>query len=276
MLDGIGKFNDLEVVRRSPHGVYLKFGQDEVLLPNKYVPEDIKEGNTIRVFLYKDSEDRPVATTLEPLGVLGDYVALEVVEVAPFGAFMEWGLEKHLLVPNSEMARKMAVGNRYVVRIMLDYKTERLIGVSKIENFLEVPGNLNEGLKVRGLVYKKTDLGFNVIVDSQFMGLLYNSAIFEPLTIGQSIVCFIDKVRDDGKIDLRLKKGGVESIDEDAQKFLDFLEENDGHTTITDRSSPREIQEKLGLSKKAFKRAVGNLYKKRLITIQPGEIKLIS
>lgn len=276
MSEGIGKISELEMVRTSPHGVYLKFGKDEILMPNKYVPEGLEAGQSVSVFVYKDSEDRLLATNLTPAGILGDYVALEVAEIAPFGAFMEWGLEKHLLVPNAEMAQKMEVGHKYVVRIMLDYKTERLIGVGKIEGFLQVPDNLSEGDEVRGIVYKKTDLGFNVVVDSQFMGLVYHNSIFTPIEIGQSIKCYVDKVRADGKIDLKLRKGGVENIDEDAQKFLDYLRLHEGRSTLTDKSAAQEIQEALGLSKKAFKKAVGSLYKKRLIELQPGEIKLIS
>jgi len=276
MIEGIGKISDLEMVRSSPHGVYLKFGDTEILMPNKYVPDGLEPGQSVSVFVYKDSEDRLIATNLTPAGILGDYVALEVVGTAPFGAFMEWGLEKHLLVPNSEMAQTMEVGNKYVVRIMLDYKTERLIGVNKIEGFLEVPDNLVEGDAVRGIVFKKTELGFNVVVDSQFSGLIYHNSIFEPIEIGQSIICYVDKVRTDGKVDLKLRKGGAENIDEDAQKFLDYLKKHEGQTTLTDKSSPDLIQSELGLSKKAFKRAVGSLYKNRIIELLPGEIKLIS
>lgn len=276
MIEGIGKISDLEMVRSSPHGVYLKFGDTEILMPNKYVPDGIEPGQSVSVFVYKDSEDRLIATNLTPAGILGDYVALEVVGTAPFGAFMEWGLEKHLLVPNSEMAQTMEVGKKYVVRIMLDYKTERLIGVNKIEGFLEVPDNLAEEDAVRGMVFKKTDLGFNVVVDSQFSGLIYHNSIFEPIEVGQSIKCYVDKVRADGKVDLKLRKGGAENIDEDAQKFVDYLKLHEGQTTLTDKSSPDLIQEKLGLSKKAFKRAVGSLYKNRIIELLPDEIKLIS
>ena len=276
MSEGIGKISDLEMVRTSPHGVYLKFGKEEILMPNKYVPEGLTVGQSVSVFVYKDSEDRLIATNLTPAGLLGDYVALEVVGLAPFGAFMEWGLEKHLLVPNAEMLQKMEVGQKYVVRIMLDYKTERLIGVSKIEDFLKVPDNLLEGDEVRGIVYKKTDLGFNVVVDSQFIGLVYHNSIFSPIEIGQSIKCYVDKIRTDGKIDLKLRKGGLENIDDDALKFLEYLKLHGGQSTLTDKSTPDEIQEELGLSKKAFKKAIGNLYKRHLIELQPGEIKLIS
>jgi predicted RNA-binding protein (virulence factor B family) len=272
----IGNISDLEMVRTSPHGVYLKFGKEEILMPNKYVPEGLEPGQSVSVFVYKDSEDRLVATNLTPAGILGDYVALEVVEIAPFGAFMEWGLEKHLLVPNAEMAQKMEVGQKYVVRIMLDYKTERLIGVSKIEGFLKVPDNISEEDEVRGLVYKKTDLGFNVVVDSQFIGLMYHNAIFEPIDVGQSIKCYIDKVRTDGKVDLKLRKGGLEDIDENAQKLLDYLKLQGGHSPLTDKSDPADIQAALGLSKKAFKKAIGSLYRKHLIELLPEETRLIA
>ena len=271
----IGKISDLEMVRTSPHGVYLKFGKDEILMPNKYVPEGLEPGQSVSVFVYKDSEDRLVATNLTPAGILGDYVALEVVELAPFGAFMEWGLEKHLLVPNAEMAQKMEVGMKYVVRIMLDYKTARLIGVSKIEGFLEVPDNITEGDEVRGLVYKKTDLGFNVVVDSQFIGLIYHNSIFEPVALGQSIKCYIDKVRFDGKVDLKLRKGGLDDIDNNAQMFLDYLKAQGGRSPLTDKSAPDDIQAALGLSKKAFKKAVGSLYRKHLIELSLEETRLI-
>ena len=276
MINGLGKYNELKMVRSSPHGVYLKIEDEEVLLPNKYVPEGLEAGQSIEVFIYKDSEDRLVATTLKPYGIVDDYVALEMVGEAPFGAFMDWGLEKHLLVPSSEMAEQMEIGRKYVVRIMLDFKTERLIGVGKIDSFAEIPENIGEGDAVRGLVYKKTDLGFKVIVDSQFIGLIYHNSIFEPLEIGQTINCYIDKVRSDNKIDLRLKRIGVEGIDVDAQKLLSYLEEHDGSVGLTDKSSPDQIKDLLGLSKKSFKRAVGNLYKKKLIELNPEGIKLVS
>ena len=276
MLDSLGKRSELKAVRRSPHGVYLQFGEEEVLLPNKYVPEDLEMEQFIDVFVHKDSEDRLVATTLVSSGEIGDYVALEVVATAPFGAFMDWGLEKHLLVPNSEMAQKMEVGNKYVVCIMLDYRTERLIGVSKIEDLLKKEVEYSEGQKAEGLVYKKTDLGYKVVIDKQSTGMVYHSSILKPLEIGQSIICFVDKIRVDGKIDLRLKPGGKESIDEDAQKLLDYLEENEGVIELTDKSRPEDIKNQLGLSKKAFKRAVGTLYKNRQIKLLPNKIKLLA
>lgn len=276
MLEAIGKRSDLNVVRESPHGVYLQLGEDEVLLPNKYVPEGTKPGQSINVFIYKDSEDRPVATTLVPYGEVGDYVGLEVVGTAPFGAFLDWGLEKHLLVPNSEMAQKMEVGKKYVVKIMMDFRTSRLIGVSKIEDFLKDSQEFDEGQKVAGLIYKKTDMGYKVVIDQKAIGMLYHNQIYETLEVGQSIECYISKVREDGKIDLNLKPGGVTSIDEDAQKLVNYLNQNNGLVNITDKSSPEEIKSELGMSKKAFKRAVGTLYKNHQIELMPGSIKLLS
>ncbi|MEN8248457.1 MAG: S1-like domain-containing RNA-binding protein [Bacteroidota bacterium] len=275
MLESIGKRSDLKVVRESPHGVYLQLGEEEVLLPNKYVPADTKPDDIINVFIYKDSEDRPVATTLTPIGEVGDYVALEVVATAAFGAFLEWGLEKQLLVPNSEMAQKMEVGKKYVVRIMLDYRTSRLIGVSKIEDFLKEIDLFEEGQKVSGLVYKKTDIGYKVVIDQKGIGLLYHNQVFKPFEIGQTVICYIDKVRDDNKIDLKLKPGGVDSIDEDAQRVLDYLQQNNGVIQLTDKSSPEDIKSELGMSKKAFKKAVGTLYKNRQVKLLPNEIKLV-
>lgn len=275
MIKKIGKYSDLVMTRESPHGVYLQFDDAEVLLPNKYVPQGLSAGDTIHVFVYKDSEDRLVATDLHPAGEVGDYVALKVVELASFGAFMDWGLEKHLLVPNSEMAQKMEVGTVHVVKIVLDYRTERLIGIGKIEDFLEVPEEFTEGESLPGLVYKRTDLGYKVVVDQQYLGLVYHNTIYKPIEVGQQIECYIDKLRDDGKMDIKLAKGGKESIDADTEFLLKFLEEHGRTIALTDRSSPEDIKDQLGLSKKAFKRAVGSLYKLRKIELDTNEIKLI-
>ncbi len=276
MINGIGNFHDLKVVRSSPHGVYLQFGETEVLLPSKYVPESIREGQTIAVFVYKDSEDRLVATTLKPAGVVNDFVVLEVVAVTPFGAFLEWGLEKHLLVPNAEMAQKMEKGRSYVVRIVLDYRSERLIGVSKIEAFLTEPTGLQEGDEVTGLIFKKTELGYKVVVNQQYNGIIYHNTIFEPLKIGQTVRCYVNKVRDDGKIDLRLRKGGLESISDDAEKILGCLQAQGGYLQLTDKSSPEAIKATLGISKKAFKKAVGTLYKQQKVALETNGIKLLA
>lgn len=275
MISRLGRYSDLVMTRESPHGVYLQFDDTEVLLPNKYVPEGLSAGDTIHVFVYKDSEDRLVATDLHPAGEVGDYVALKVVEVASFGAFMDWGLEKHLLVPNSEMAQKMEVGTVHVVKIVLDYQTERLIGIGKIEDFLEVPEEFTEGEELPGLVYKRTDLGYKVVVDQQYLGLVYHNTIFKSIEVGQQLACYIDKLRHDAKMDIRLTRVGSEGIDEDAKTLLNFLEEHGGTIALTDRSSPEDIKDQLGLSKKAFKRAVGSLYKLRKIELDTNEIKLI-
>ena len=275
MVGDLGKFKLLQAIRESPHGFYLALNEEEVLLPNKYC-EGYKIGDKIDVFIYKDSEDRPVATTEIPLLALGEIKPLEVVEFVPFGAFVDMGLEKHLLVPKTEMLADMQVGRKTLVRLMLDFKTERLIGVAKLEAFSEVPEDIELNQPLQGLVYQKTDLGYKIWTDRGFIGLVYHSQVYEALHVGDAIPCYVDEVRMDGKIDLRLKEGGLSTIDADAQKVLSQLEALDGASLITDRSDPEQIRETFGMSKKAFKKAVGKLYKERLIQLEPGKISLIA
>jgi predicted RNA-binding protein (virulence factor B family) len=274
MVGNLGKFKLLEVVRESPHGFYLALDEDEVLLPNKYC-EGLKLGDKVDVFLYKDSEDRPVATTEIPLLSIGEIKPLEVVELVPFGAFVDMGLEKHLLVPKMEMLTDMRVGEKYLVRLMVDFKTERLIGVAKLEAFSVVPEDIELNQAMGGLVYQKTDLGYKIWTELGFIGLVYHSQVYEALHVGDAIPCYVDEIRMDGKIDLRLKEGGLITIDADAQKVLNFLKNNGGESSITDRAEPEQIRQVFGMSKKAFKKAVGTLYKQRLIKLEPGKISLV-
>lgn len=272
-MQGIGQYHRLKVVRESDFGLYLSFEDGEVLLPNRYT-EGIKPGDEVEVFLYKDSEDRPVATTEKPLATLGEYAMMEVVGSAPFGIFVDMGLEKHLLVPKSEMVADMTEGRKYLIRVMLDYRTERLIGVAKIDAFSSVPEDLQSGEKVDGIVYQKSDLGFKVWANQRFTGLLYHNRIFTPLNIGDVVICYVDMIRDDGKVDLKLSEGGLSGIETDGQKIIEFLKNNGGTMPITDKSSPNEIQQVFGMSKKAFKRAIGNLYKRNLLQLGDHSISL--
>lgn len=273
MVGDLGKFKLLEAVRESPHGFYLALNEEEVLLPNKYC-EGYKIGDQIEVFIYKDSEDRPVATTEIPFLILGEIKPLEVIEFVPFGAFVDMGLEKHLLVPKTEMLADMQIGHKSLVRLMLDFKTERLIGVAKLEAFSVVPEDLELNQPLQGLVYQKTDLGYKIWTDLGFLGLVYHNQVYEALHVGDAIPCFVDEIRMDGKVDLRLKEGGLSTIDADAQKVLSNLEALNGVSLITDRSEPEQIREVFGMSKKAFKKAIGKLYKERLIQLEPGKISL--
>ena len=273
MVGDLGKFKLLEAVRESPHGYYLDLNNTEVLLPNKYC-EGYKIGDKIDVFIYKDSEDRPVATTEIPLLSLGEVKPLEVVEIVPFGAFVDMGLEKHLLVPKTEMLPEMQVGKKYPVRLMVDFRTDRLIGVAKLEAFSEVPEELETNQATEGVVFQKTDLGYKIWTTLGFIGLVYHNNIYEPLQIGDSVKCYVDEIREDGKVDLRLKEGGLASIDADATRVKEYLETHNGESKITDRSSPERIREAFGMSKKAFKKAVGNLYRQKLVTLEPDLIRL--
>lgn len=273
---GIGQLNVLKVSRLSDYGAYLFLEDDEVLLPNKFVPEGLKPDDEIEVFVYTDSEDRLVATTQQPAGVLNDYVALEVVDTAPFGAFLDWGLDKHLLVPNSEMERTMEVGKKYVVRIVLDHRTGRLIGVSKLRAFLKSGEELEEREKVRAMVIGESDLGFSMLIEDRYLGLIYRNEVVEELAIGDYHNCYVKNVREDGKVDLMLRLPGKATIDSDASSILEKLRSHNGELPYNDKSDSEEIHIFFGISKKAFKRAIGSLYKERLINITDNGIQLVA
>ena len=272
----VGQFHELSVENFSDYGVYLSFGRDRVLLPNKYVPEDIGIGEKIRVFIYTDSEDRPVATTLEPAGVVGDIVALEVKDTAPFGIFMDWGLEKDLLIPRGEQQVRMEPGETHLVKICLDEKSQRVFGSTKIDRLCTgadpwAASNLEPGQEVDLLIHALTPIGVSAIVNGQALGMLYKSDTFEDLAVGDRRRGYIVKLREDGKIDLSLKKPGYGSVEGSAKKILDILEANDGFSPCHDKSSPDEIKNVFAMSKKEFKRAVGNLYKQGQIMIEKGK-----
>ena len=200
----IGKIQALEIGRRVDFGCYLTDGTDEVLIPNKYVPEDKEVGDTINVFVYTDHQSRPIAVTIMPIGQLGDVVGLEVKAVTDFGAFLDNGLEKDLFVHNKEMAAQMRKGGFYAVKLVLDHKTNRMIGSSKVNAFLSKEfeiKNLEEGQEVRLVVWQKTDLGYKVIINSQYQGLIYNNEIFDKVSLGDNRKGYVKKLRD-GKIDI--------------------------------------------------------------------------
>ncbi|QSE96661.1 CvfB family protein [Fulvivirga lutea] len=272
----IGEFYELEILREVDFGMYLKSDLGDVLLPIKYVPDGYKVGDFIRVFLHRDSEDRLLATTLEPFGKLNDFVALQVKDKAPHGAFMDWGLEKDLFVPIKEQPRRYEIGDIQVVRICLDHKTDRLLGVGKLNVFLDKDtSQLNEGDPVDILVFDESDLGYQSVVNQRYSGLLYKNELFQPVRVGDELKGYISKVREDGKLDLRLNKVGVEAIDENTKRLIEALEKNGGELPLHDKSSPEEIQRELKMSKKAFKKALGGLYKSKKVELLESGIKLI-
>jgi len=271
----IGKYHTLEVGKEVDFGVYLNSDVGEILLPLKYIPEGLEVGNEIEVFIYRDSEDRIIATTLRPYAAINEFASLEVKDVTDHGAFMEWGLEKDLFVPNREQNSRFVQGKKYVVRVCLDHKTDRLIGTAKLGPFFSSDvESLEEGQEVNLLIYRKTEVGYMAVIDKTFNGLIYNNEIFEPISIGDEKKGFIKKVREDGKIDLTLNKSGAEAIDDNSQSILNRLEENEGYLPYHDKSNPDEIKKAFNLSKKAFKKAIGSLYKSKKIKIEKEGIRI--
>jgi len=275
-MSGIGETNTLRVVKRVDHGVYLD-GHDlgEILLPRRYVPEDCSIGDSLEVFIYLDSEDILIATTEKPHAEVGQFARLKVVSVNSFGAFLDWGLPKDLLVPFREQKKKMDEGRSYVVFIYVDDRTSRIVASSKLDKFLGAhPSHFRQGQEVSLFVCETTDMGYKAIIDNTHWGMLYKNEVFGQLEEGSRVKGFINKIRDDGKIDLCLHKPGYEKIDGVAQKILDELRHQGGFIPVTDSSSPEIIYELFGISKKMFKKAVGALYKKRAVIIEAGGIKL--
>lgn len=273
----IGDYNTLKVVKHVDFGVYLDGGEfGEILMPKKYVPEDIKNDDEIEVFVYPDSEDRLVATTEKPYAKVNEFAYLKVKEVNRFGAFLEWGILKNLLVPFREQKIDMLQGRSYVVYIYKDDKSNRLAATAKITKHLstETPVyTTNDEVSI--LLFGETEIGYKAVVDNQYTGLLYSNEIYQEVRIGDKLTAYVRKVREDGKIDLMLQKSGFEQIDSVSTHILEILKEEDGFIAVTDNSTPEEIKDMFGISKKNFKKAIGTLYKKRLIAIEEKGIKLL-
>lgn len=273
----IGKYNSLEVVKHVDFGIYLDGGPfGELLLPLKYVPEGIEPGDEIEVFIYSDSEDRLIATRDRPMAQVEEFGVMEVKEVTEYGAFLEWGIQgKDLLVPFREQRVPMEVGKQYVVYVYLDEVTDRIVASTKLNKFLEDrSSDLEYKQEVDIIVVGPSDLGYRVIVNQAFWGVLYKNEVFEKLKIGEQRKAFIKKIREDHRIDVSLQQSGVGEIDRAAKQVLEAIKANDGFLPLTDKSPPETIYDRLKMSKKNFKRAVGNLYKQKIILLQKDGIKL--
>lgn len=272
----LGKFNTLEVVKEVDFGLYLDGDEEgEILLPNRYVPDDCKVGDWLRVFLYLDIDERLIATTLTPLVQMDEFACLEVAWVNEFGAFLNWGLMKDLFVPFSEQKMKMIVGRSYVVYAHLDEESYRIVASAKVDRYLSKEiATYAPGDEVNILIWQKTDLGFKAIIENQYSGLLYDGEVFQPLRTGDVLKAFVKQVREDGKIDLMLQKPGFEKIDDFARTLLDYIQEHDGRVELTDKSPAEDIYDTFSVSKKTFKKAVGDLYRKRLVVLQEDAIVL--
>lgn len=275
MID-IGKMNKLTISRMVEFGAYLSEGAEEVLLPRRYVPEDAVVGQEVEVFIYHDSQDRLVATTQTPVGVLGQVVWIEAVAITDFGAFMNWGLDKDLLVPLKEMKHKLEEGDWALVYLLSDPLTDRVIGSTKLERFMsQEPASFTEGQLVEGIIAGKSDMGYRVVINHTHWGLLYKTEVYQPLRKGEKVFVYIKKVREDGKIDLTLHKEGYKKVGDQSLQILEALKSEGGFIAVTDKSPPETIYRLFGISKKSFKMAVGALYKKRLITLESDGLHMV-
>ena len=272
----LGKFNQLEVVKQVDFGMYLDGGEEgEILLPSRYVPEDCKVGDILNVFLYLDIEERLIATTLTPLVQVGQFACLEVAWVNQFGAFLNWGLMKDLFVPFREQKMKMQVGKKYVVYAYIDEESYRIVASAKVERYLSKDkAEYSPGDEVDILIWQKTDLGFKAIIDDKYSGLLYDNEIFSALETGMKMKAFVKQVREDGKIDLMLQKTGFDRVGDFSKVLLEYIEEHGGRIRLNDKSPADEIYAIFGVSKKTFKKGVGDLYKKHLIILKEDGLVL--
>ena len=273
----LGTTNTLRIARRAPQGLYLEGdATGDILLPTRYVPANAKPGDTIEVFLYLDQDERVIATTLQPKAQVGDFAYLQVSWVNNFGAFLDWGLMKDLFVPFREQKMKMVKGNSYIVHVHLDPDSGRIMASAKIERWLkDTDESLAESQEVELLVWQKTDLGFKVIIDNAYAGLLYDNEIFTPLHTGDRVRGFIKHIRPDGKIDCTLHGKAKAEVRDFADILMEHIRRNGGSTPICDKSDPEEIHTIFGVSKKVFKQAVGRLYKEHKITISPDGLHAV-
>lgn len=272
----LGQYHTLTIDRDTPPGLFLADENDdkenEVLLPNKYKPETFEIGDSLTVFVYLDHDERPVATTLKPYIKLDEFAFLRCEEVTGIGAFLDWGLEKHLFVPFKEQAYEMKKGQWYLVFCYLDEETQRLVASSKVNHFLDNSElTVKPFEKVDLIVTNKTELGFNLIVNELHQGLVYHNDVFQELKTGDKLTGWVKKTRPDGKVDITLQRPGYRSIEPNAQTILNELDLHKGYLPLHDKSSPKDIQRMLEMSKKSFKKAIGNLYKEHQIEIKSGD-----
>jgi predicted RNA-binding protein (virulence factor B family) len=276
----LGDYNTLRIVKTVDFGLYLDGGEEgEILLPQRYVTKNMHVGDEIEVFLYLDQEERPVATTERPYAKVGEFAYLEVAWVNQFGAFLKWGLMKDLFCPFREQKKRMEQGHSYIVYIKVDEDSYRLMATAKVEKYLSVPTindlpSLQHGAEVDILVWQKTDLGFKVIINNKFQGLIFENQIFQPLHSGMRMKAYVDHVRQDGKIDIVLQQTGRQQTLDFAEVLLRYLYENDGYCNLGDKSPAELIYDRFQVSKKAYKKAIGDLYKRRLIVIEEEGIRL--
>ncbi|SER82309.1 hypothetical protein SAMN04244573_04392 [Azotobacter beijerinckii] len=274
----IGRFNSLQVVKHTDFGLYLDGGAgEEILLPRRYVPKDqtSEVGDWLNVFVYLDSEDRPIATTLKPKVQVGGFASLKVLQINHIGLFLDWGLPKDLLLPHSEEKRPLQVGDYCVVHVYLDPRTRRIVATARLDRYLDkTPADYRPGQAVDLLVVEPTPLGFKAIIDGQHWGLIHKNEVFKFLRGGMREQGYIKEVRDDGKISLSLQPLGQAARDELSERILARLREEGGVLPLGDKSPPELVAKLFGVSKGSFKKAIGGLYKQDLIAIHDDRIEL--
>jgi len=271
-----GQYNDLRIIKKTESGLILTEGETEVLLPYFDVPKNAEIGDNINVFAYVQKDGKLIATTKKPLACVGDFAYLTVVDDNGDGAFMDLGLDKDIFVPSREQKRPMFKGDSHVVYLLLDESNDRMIASSKLLNFVEVEEiNLEEGDEVSLLVVDRSDLGYNAIIDNKYIGLLYTNELFELLNPGETRKGWVKKIRVEGKIDLSLQTMGYGHILDNKDSILEELKYSGGTIGLGDKSSPEEIYSRFKISKNAFKKVIGGLYKERIIAISDYEIKIL-
>ena len=276
MLD-IGKYHNLRLMRETKQGAYLDDGEDGILLPTRFVPQGAKFGDLIEVFVYQDKEGRPICTTQKPIGSLGDIVLLKAVTVTPQGAFLDNGLMKDLFVPIKNQLTAMVEGGNYLVKIYLDELSNRLSATERLDQFFSNDTlTVNENDEVDMLIYRKTPIGYQVIINEKHLGVLHNNEVYRDIKIGDRFKGYVKKIMTGNKIDVVAGKSGYRRVEDEASKILRLLDENNGYLPYHDKSSPEEIYSFFSMSKKAFKMTLGNLYKRKQIMLEPGGIRRVS
>jgi predicted RNA-binding protein (virulence factor B family) len=272
----MGEYNLLKVIKVKDMGVFMDNGEEGILMPKRFVPEGTRTGDEIDVFLYHDGEGRPIATTQKPFGVLGDIVKLKAVDITPQGAFLDWGLMKDLFIPKSAMISFMRPMGEYLVKIVMDEQTGRVAATEKLERFLSNDSlTIKEKEEVDLLVYRKTDIGYEVIINGKHKGILHDNEIYRPIEIGDRFPGFIKNILSENKIDVAAGKPGYQRVEDESEKILRLLHENNGYLPYNDKSSPEEIYAFFNISKKTFKMTTGNLYKLKKIEFTNMGIKLL-
>jgi len=274
----LGAYQQLTIQSKTDEGYFLADTDgDDVLMPNRFITDEMNIGDTIKVFVYSDTDDIDIASTEEPFFTVNQFAYLEVMDVNRIGAFCHWGLEKELFIPFSNQGDRLQRGQFVIVYMYVDEMTDRLVGTTKIKKYLKphADENIKKGDRVDLIVLGKTDLGYKVIINHTYAGLVFHDEVFDKITLGQDLTGYIKPIRPDRKIDVSLQPIGHRSIEPNAQKILEHLDSNNGFVPLNDKSDPEKIQETFGISKKLFKKSIGGLYKQRLISIDADGIRKV-